>query len=484
LVEARYQSLSLEITQVPMDTSPWMSLSPLLLRRLFYLRWSPLFQPYAFDIFKGTFPNITWYLGTAVIVLALFSLWHRRRGMALSLWLLALTALLFAIGPNIPNNPVYNLSRRTPLLARTVKMAFRGMFPATFALSVLAGMGFASWERRVKGRRATLLLGLALVAIVADYSPSVAAFDAVESCFYPDEAAAYRWLNEETGGFRYWTPVHYRDELRNYNAYQCGIRHTTAPRLSSELPVRYFWAPYHIVRAMERGLRGMERGGVLEPLGKVVLSLASVKYVVIHTRSPLYSRLAEALARHEGWPVAWRTEHVSVLENPLVRPYVQLYAAVVLARTEEEELALLERWPLRGVAVLPQDDDPGDIPRAPGEAWTPLQPSVSWSRPHPEIIRVNVNLRRPGILVVSESWYPHWHVYVDGEEKRLLRANYAFMGVKLEAGEHEVEFRYHKPWYLGLAYAVTALVSLILLARLARMGLKKGPGRKPSGCDH
>jgi hypothetical protein len=55
---------------------------------------------------------------------------------------------------------------------------------------------------------------------------------------------------------------------------------------------------------------------------------------------------------------------------------------------------------------------------------------------------LRVELPAPGVLVTADPWYPGWTVRVDGEPRRLLRANYAQRAVALDAGVHEVEFRY------------------------------------------
>jgi hypothetical protein len=95
------------------------------------------------------------------------------------------------------------------------------------------------------------------------------------------------------------------------------------------------------------------------------------------------------------------------------------------------------------------------------------EPVVEWHRPDPEEIRVNIRANRPSVLMISESWYPHWHVYVDGKERELLRVNYAFQGVRLDQGEHQVVFKYQRPIYFQLGYGLTALTLIAIGLMLA-----------------
>jgi len=63
-------------------------------------------------------------------------------------------------------------------------------------------------------------------------------------------------------------------------------------------------------------------------------------------------------------------------------------------------------------------------------------------------IGLDVSLNRPGILVLSDSFYPGWKVYVDGVEGKVMRANYFYRGVLLSPGEHQVVFRYRPTSFL------------------------------------
>jgi len=69
-----------------------------------------------------------------------------------------------------------------------------------------------------------------------------------------------------------------------------------------------------------------------------------------------------------------------------------------------------------------------------------------------------------GILVLNDSYYPEWHVYVDGEETDILRGNIAFRAVELGPGTHTVEFVYRPVSSLyGLFICIAALLLLLLL---------------------
>jgi hypothetical protein len=97
----------------------------------------------------------------------------------------------------------------------------------------------------------------------------------------------------------------------------------------------------------------------------------------------------------------------------------------------------------------------------------PLSPEYS-----PNAVKIEVSLDRDGHLVLSDTYYPGWRAYVDGEEKEILRANYAFRAVPLESGQHTVLFKYEPPSFkVGLAISL-ATWGIIMLG-LAIMGLRR-----------
>lgn len=53
-----------------------------------------------------------------------------------------------------------------------------------------------------------------------------------------------------------------------------------------------------------------------------------------------------------------------------------------------------------------------------------------------------VTLFSPGFLSTSESYFPGWRAWVNGQEVRILRSNYAFRALSLPAGASQIVFRY------------------------------------------
>ena len=87
----------------------------------------------------------------------------------------------------------------------------------------------------------------------------------------------------------------------------------------------------------------------------------------------------------------------------------------------------------------------------------------------PNRVTIRAALDAPGYLVLADTWYPGWRAAVDGEPVEILRANYAFRAVRLEAGEHTVEMVYRPTSVLvGGALSLVALAVIFVGLLLAR----------------
>jgi hypothetical protein len=80
-------------------------------------------------------------------------------------------------------------------------------------------------------------------------------------------------------------------------------------------------------------------------------------------------------------------------------------------------------------------------------------------------VKIDAAVERPALLVLNDSDYPGWKVYVDGQRSHWITANYLFRGVLLRPGRHLVRFSYEPA-----SFAVGAAISgagLICLAGFA-----------------
>ena len=68
--------------------------------------------------------------------------------------------------------------------------------------------------------------------------------------------------------------------------------------------------------------------------------------------------------------------------------------------------------------------------------------SVTDFREEKESISLDVSTESPQLLVVTTTWYPGWHAFVDGKAVPIYRSNGSFMAVAIPAGRHSVFLRF------------------------------------------
>lgn len=117
----------------------------------------------------------------------------------------------------------------------------------------------------------------------------------------------------------------------------------------------------------------------------------------------------------------------------------------------------------------------GPVPDLPDDFVLSGLPGPAWAKP-PEPCRTTkrapseVRIEAPGkagFVVLLDTWFPGWIVEVDGVERPLLRANYAFRGVEVRAQDREIVFRYDPPALrIGLWLSVLGAVLTLGLACL------------------
>ena len=86
-------------------------------------------------------------------------------------------------------------------------------------------------------------------------------------------------------------------------------------------------------------------------------------------------------------------------------------------------------------------------------------------------IEVKVNTDRPGLLLLSEIWYPAWQVTIDGAPAKLLRANHSLRGIAVPAGSHTVALHFESSAFRTGTW-VTIASLLVGAVGVAIMGMR------------
>ncbi|MCU0241838.1 MAG: YfhO family protein [Vicinamibacteria bacterium] len=82
-------------------------------------------------------------------------------------------------------------------------------------------------------------------------------------------------------------------------------------------------------------------------------------------------------------------------------------------------------------------------------------------------IRIRAQANAPAVVVLVDSYDPNWRVHIDERPAPLLRANVAFRGVAIPAGEHHIDLSY---WPRGLTLALVVSSVFCVAGLLILMG--------------
>ena len=150
---------------------------------------------------------------------------------------------------------------------------------------------------------------------------------------------------------------------------------------------------------------------------------------------------------------------MKIYSNPEAAPRAFVSHRVITANTPDELNYMLTKpvAELRANAFVT-----GPAPKI--EACEGAEPaSILWRKGRS--IRVKAALTCTGLLVLSQTYYPGWHVSVDGKETQLYEAYGFLQSTVVPAGVHEVTFTYRpKAAWWGAAITFLTLIAVGALA--------------------
>lgn len=217
------------------------------------------------------------------------------------------------------------------------------------------------------------------------------------------------------------------------------------------------FGPLAIARYNElMGIGGFLGSRSAYKMNRLLLDLCNVKYVLADNRMRVPD-LTKVYGDHSVGLDIYENAHA--LQRAFMVPSYRIpgsdskiLEAMRKGDFDPRKVVLLEEV-IEGLRPLVKDGTPGD----PFNAGDVIVAGYGTD----EIV-LETSTDRDGILFMSEVHYPGWHVEVDGIRGKLLRANYVFRAVFLNAGVHEVRFVF-EPGSLVKGSLITFIVILVLL---------------------
>lgn len=246
------------------------------------------------------------------------------------------------------------------------------------------------------------------------------------------------------------------------------LRNTSGPmRIDTLTDIQALWQPD---TAALVGLQDV--GGIANPLmlegwralwatlgGRqtALYDMLNIHYVIVKDGTPLPEGKFDLAFDAPG--------ELAVYRNRTPLPRAWLVHDVQVTNTLAEAQAALQapNFDPRQQAILGADQPIPTV--APATATEQVEISIYGSNQ----IALRIENSAPGLLVLSELWYPGWQATVNGQSETILQVNGALRAVAVPSGQSTVLLRFTPfSWRLGLAAFGVGCVLLFLLLFLHR----------------
>ncbi len=198
--------------------------------------------------------------------------------------------------------------------------------------------------------------------------------------------------------------------------------------------------------------------GIKGPKDTRLLDLLNVKYIA----SPKVLDV-------EGWRLVKKSDIANLYENMDVLPRAFLSERAVVLKGREAIFGKFQdkSWDPRQEVIL--EEEPSvktkDHPSASlgtGRPKTIDQERVEIVKYSPNEVTIRATVSSSKFLVLSDSYYPGWKVYIDGRQDKIYAADYILRAVYLDTGAHTVKFVFDPfSFKLGLGISITTLIIII-----------------------
>lgn len=220
------------------------------------------------------------------------------------------------------------------------------------------------------------------------------------------------------------------------------------------------------IAALNSGRSGTDpvgRYGTVDNLDSILLDISNTKYFLSAKKdlNNNFDYLGLSLNQQSSsrFKKVFEDKSVSVFENLNSLPRAFMFYDYEKIEKEEEIINRLldPSFPITKKIILEED--------ILLESNNKKQESSVYYSSYKETESViEVETTKEGILFISDTFYPGWKVFVNNNEEKIFKANFAFRSVKVPEGKHTITFKY-KPesFFLGVKISAISFVFLVFI---------------------
>ena len=147
------------------------------------------------------------------------------------------------------------------------------------------------------------------------------------------------------------------------------------------------------------------------------------------------------------------------IDNPLPRAYLTTNWRVVKNENDAENQSLYKSSGVYGAAAV--EDKTGQVSDSNSANANIVPLAIDIYKD--DYVKIIETSKISGLLVLNDTYYPDWKVYINGKESIIYQTNYLFRGVFVKPGENVIEFVYN-PKLLTESLAVSVITLIIIYA--------------------
>jgi hypothetical protein len=196
---------------------------------------------------------------------------------------------------------------------------------------------------------------------------------------------------------------------------------------------------------------------VANPYREKVLALLGAKYILDRADSGSTEKTFPPVK----YQLVWESQGWRVFENLLAAPRAYLVSNYLLFEEKEDFERIFFSPDFKIQETLLLEEKPEFDPEPAKSTEVKIKSYLA----NKVLLETKTDANQ--LLFLSDTYYPGWQAFVDGEETRIYRANYTFRAVGVPEGEHQVLFSYQPSFFTwGVKISLVSLALLLLFSYL------------------
>ncbi|MGC8578737.1 MAG: YfhO family protein [bacterium] len=186
------------------------------------------------------------------------------------------------------------------------------------------------------------------------------------------------------------------------------------------------------------------------------LNLVNVKYIVLNSKDTALPYMKQIISDN-GF---------TLYRNLFALNRAFMVYNYKIASTENEYIELMKKYisNLSEIAIISRDEASGLYIKNLNK--NNVHNNIEFTAYKPGYMKLNVYTSEPGLLVITDAYFPGWYAYIDGKEAKIIRTDYAFDGIYIGNGLHTVVLK-----YMPLSFVIGAFLTFLGLVSLPIMYL-------------